>query len=131
MYVSRTTRGVTRYQCQSKSKTSEYDCRYHSISADTIDEIVWTRIVGTMMNRERMQRELERLRTTDPTDDEIAALDRTLGNLRTQAANVETANRNQDGEERIGHWIADGHARRDREPHRNARARPGEAREAA
>lgn len=89
MYVSKTTRGVTRYQCQSKSKTSGFDCRYHSIDADTIDDIVWTRVTTALADRDRMRGELERLRANDPTADDLLIIDQTLSDLRGQATNVE------------------------------------------
>jgi hypothetical protein len=91
MQVSRKKNGVVRYQCQTSAKRSDCGCRYHVIRADESDAITWQRVMGTLLDPSRLRAEINRLRESEPSADELMTLDEALRRMREEERNLTDA----------------------------------------
>ncbi len=87
---ARRAHGVAEYVCNQPSHLAG-SCRRHSIRAHILDADVWGRATTILTEPGTVAREVERLRTDDPTADDRAAVDRALAEVERQRANLARA----------------------------------------
>jgi hypothetical protein len=72
------------YRC---ARASETRC-YHGISAHLLDQAIWTRLERVLADPERIADELERAASEDPSEPDLAAIDREAGAIGPQLENL-------------------------------------------
>jgi site-specific DNA recombinase len=80
MRVKTSTRQAPVYLCTAANDPAR-PCRGHGIAAPILDADVWTGLRERLLDRDRIARELERLRREDPTRADAAAIDRRLAEI--------------------------------------------------
>ena len=75
------------YRCSTTS-TDRHGCPHFSISAHVLDAAAWERVAGILRRPETIAAEVERLHRNDPTDAELAAVDRSLQAVGRQQGNL-------------------------------------------
>ncbi len=83
------------YAVQRRS-TNHPDCPACSISADTLDVAVWARVYALVLQPDVVMREMERIKTDDPTTADRAAVASLLGAIRRKRDNLTRALANID-----------------------------------
>lgn len=108
-----TSNGGTEYVC---NQSSHYpgSCRRHSIRASILDAAVWRRAMGILTEPETVAREIERLRTEDPTAHDLATVDRAITGIERQRSNLARAVALLDDEDAAAPLIAELAGLRDR-----------------
>ena len=81
--------GKIEYVCAHGKRNG--DCGGCSISGPTLDASVWERVETILRNPEIVEHELERLRTDDLAEDDLAAANRVLADIDRQSANIARA----------------------------------------
>lgn len=71
----------------SPSDGTHADCPSTVISAERLDAVVWGRIESVLLDEAVIRREVARLRTADPTGDEIRAVERALAEIARKREN--------------------------------------------
>ena len=87
MHVVRNGASVS-YRCRRGQKPGHNgDCQ-HQIAAATLDGAVWDRVAGVLLHPELIAAELERMRGSDPSADDLAAVERSLTQVVRQQRNL-------------------------------------------
>lgn len=79
--------GVVTYRC---TRILPHTCRL-SIDAKILDAAVWERVEAILTRPEIVAREIERLRKDDPTEADLAAVDKSVAEVERQLANMTDA----------------------------------------
>jgi site-specific DNA recombinase len=71
------------YRC-GRGMESEETCRGASIPAATLDEVAWSRVSAVLLDPTIIGREVERMRRDDPTEADLARVDRLIAESKRQ-----------------------------------------------
>jgi len=98
--------GGAEYVC---NQPSHYpgSCHRHGIRASILDAAVWTRAMAILTEPETVGREIERLRTEDPTENDLATIDRAISGIERQRSNLARAVALLDAEDAAAPLIAE------------------------
>ncbi len=75
------------YRCSTTS-TNRHGCPHFSIMAHVLDTAVWERVAGILKRPETIAAEVARLREDDPTEADLATVDRALEGIGRKQANL-------------------------------------------
>lgn len=91
------TRSGSAYRCNGAGRGR--GCPYHSVKADVLDGAVWERVASVLVRPDIVVRELDRLRQGDPTEPDLATLDRRLAGIERQRQRIARAIASLDDED--------------------------------
>jgi site-specific DNA recombinase len=86
MRVKHVQKGRIQYCCE--SRFDDTDCASPYISARTLDAAVWTRVEELLTSPDVIAEQLSKLKSEDPTNADIAAIDRSLAQIERRKANL-------------------------------------------
>ncbi|MDP8922556.1 MAG: recombinase family protein [Chloroflexota bacterium] len=78
------------YTCTKRSRSTG-TCTHHGISTRILDASVWARVESVLTQPEVIAAELERLRSSDPTEGDLNAVDRGLVEIKRKLGNLSQA----------------------------------------
>ncbi|MDQ3692216.1 MAG: recombinase family protein [Chloroflexota bacterium] len=86
--VKRDRRGTfISYRCNTANR-DHHGCPAFAISASLLDTAVWAKVRATVLDRTLIQREVQKLRGQDPSQADLAALDRRLAETERRRTNL-------------------------------------------
>ncbi len=80
-------KGGAYYRCNTTSR-DVYGCPSFSIASGALDSAVWARVEQVLSNPQLVANEVARLRGTDPTEANVAALDKRIAEVERQRTNL-------------------------------------------
>ncbi|CAN5821723.1 recombinase family protein [soil metagenome] len=98
--------GVRQYKCNGRNDTDVYCEGRPAMMAHALDAIVWEKVQAVLKDPSLIARELERMYGTDPSEADLAAINRSISALDRQRNNIQRAIAMLDNPDAMGGLVA-------------------------